>query len=128
MTSDPSVRPVRTTDRWREEPIADDSGGASDADGPDRRVVVTRRREPHNRLDAVLFRLFDTPRERDLRLDPVGSEVWRRCDGDHTVAEIEAALDERFSDERIAPVGETLSYFLTQLSELGLVRRGTASQ
>ncbi len=126
MASDPSLRPVRTTDRWREEPITDDDSGERSAGDPDSRVVITRRREPRNRLDAFLFRLFDTPRERDLRLDPVGSEVWRRCDGDHTVAGIEAALDERFSDERVAPVEETLSYFLTQLSELGLVRGDSA--
>lgn len=103
--------PVRTTEDWYCECI----------DGA-RQVTIQRPRCPRNRLDRFLFKLFDTPTERELELDTVGSVVWIHCDGSTTIENIANTLDETFSTERINPIYETLRYFLMQLSELDLIR------
>ncbi|EMA49722.1 PqqD family protein [Halococcus thailandensis] len=104
-------RPVRTTEDWDCERV----------DG-DPNVTIQRPRRPRNRIDEFLFDLFDTPTERELELDAVGSIVWRHCDGETTTAAIADELAARVPDERIEPVDETLSYFLAQLAELDLIR------
>lgn len=57
-----------------------------------------------------------------LKLNAVGIVVWLQCDGSTTVEEIANELDATFPTERIEPVAETSPYFLTQLTELGLIR------
>lgn len=111
MNRTPTAVPIWTTDDWHCERV----------EGT-RKVTIRRLRQPRNRLDRVLFDLFDTPTERELELDTVGSTVWLHCDGEMTVAEIARELDANFPAERIEPVAETLSYFLAQLAELGLIR------
>ena len=51
-----------------------------------------------------------------VRLDAVGSFIWRRCDGRTTVGEIAAGLQERFGDE-VAPAMDRLRLFLRQLQD-----------
>ena len=85
-------------------------------------VTVLKEREPHNRLDKLLFKVFNTPRKRELDLDPIGSVIWRHCDGNHSVAELADLIESRFPTDRIEPVEETLTYFLSQLSELDLIQ------
>lgn len=107
----PETVPVRTTEDWERETV----------DG-ELRVTIQRPQQPQNRLDRALFRLVGGPSERELDLDAVGSVVWLNCDGTTTVPELGHVLDESFSDERVAPIDETLSYFLAQLAELELIR------
>lgn len=103
--------PIRTTEDWH----CEQSQGK-------RQVTIQRRRRARNRLDRFLFNLFDTPTDRELELDAVGTAVWLLCDGETTVEEIANELDATFPSERIEPIDETLLYFLTQLTELGLIR------
>ncbi len=86
------------------------------------RVTIHWTKRPRNRLDRFLFDLFGTDRERELELDPVGTTVWRHCDGDHTVAEIAERVAASHDPDRVAPVDETLAHFLMRLEERGLVR------
>jgi hypothetical protein len=66
------------------------------------------------RLGRAVDRLFH-PRPLKLRLDGVGTSIWRRCDGSTTVAEIAKAMREEFG-EKIEPVEERLVTFLTRLT------------
>ena len=61
-----------------------------------------------------------------VHLDDVGSFVWRRCDGEHTLAEIGRALGETFG-ERVEPIDERLPRFVHQLerSQLITLDKGT---
>ena len=110
-THAPTAIPTRTTDDW-EETTSDD----------DRRVTITWTKSPRNRLDQFLFDLFGTSRERELTLDPVGTTVWRSCDGEHTVSEIASIVAEEHDADRVEPVSETLAHFLMQLEKRGLLR------
>lgn len=110
MTPETTV-PVRTTDHWERR-----------TEDGETRVTIHRPQEPRNRLDGALMRLFGGPTDRELDLDAVGSLVWLHCDGETTVAGIEKRLAEEFPEDRIAPVEETLAYFLAQLAELGVLR------
>ncbi len=110
LARDPTAVPVRTTDNWHCEQIEGTP-----------QVTIQRPRRVRNRLDQLLFKLFDTP-QTELELDAVGSVVWLQCDGATTAEEIANELDATFAPERIDPVSETLPYFLRQLSELGLIR------
>jgi hypothetical protein len=51
-----------------------------------------------------------------VHLDAIGSFVWDRCDGQATVAEIAAAMEERFGGS-VAPVLDRLQIFLRQLEQ-----------
>ncbi|EMA46515.1 PqqD family protein [Halococcus saccharolyticus] len=118
MSERPSTAtPIRTTEDWDCERV----------DGS-RKVTIQRPRQPRNRLDEFLFDLFDTPTERELELDAVGSVVWCHCDGDTTMAELADELAATVPEERIEPVGDTLSYFLAQLAELNLIRYADDNQ
>jgi len=112
---DPDAVPVRTADDWRET-----------VDDGDPRVTVVREVEPRNRLDRFLFDLFGATREREITLDPVGTTVWRHCDGDHTVAEVAAAVAATHDEDRVEPVDRTLGHFIMQLRERDLIRLESA--
>ncbi|RRJ31450.1 PqqD family protein [Halocatena pleomorpha] len=114
---DPTAVPIRTTDDWHCEQI----------DGTPH-VTIQRPRRVRNRLDRFLFKLFDTPTDRELELDAVGSAVWLECDGSTTTEEIANELKATFAPERVDPVSETLPYFLTQLSEFELIRYESAAE
>lgn len=49
-----------------------------------------------------------------LKLDEVGTFVWRRCDGCHTIEDIGEALSEKFG-ETAKPVYERLGLFFNSL-------------
>jgi len=72
------------------------------------------------RLGRAVDRLFH-PSLLKLRLDPVGSFVWQRCDGSVSVAEIAAAMQAELG-EAVEPVEERLVTFLS-----GLLREGYVS-
>ncbi len=48
-----------------------------------------------------------------IKLDALGSLVWRMCDGEHTVGEILKALQEQFTDEE--DLTRRLTLFIHQL-------------
>ena len=49
-----------------------------------------------------------------VKLDELGSSVWRLCDGEHTVEEIGKELARQYGPE-IEPIYERLATFLIQL-------------
>ncbi len=49
-----------------------------------------------------------------LHLDEVGSFVWLRCDGDHTIGDILAEMRQEFG-ESVEPAEDRLGLFLRQL-------------
>lgn len=55
-----------------------------------------------------------------LRLDGVGTAVWRLCDGRRSVYEIGGCLKEQFG-EGIEPVYERLGVFLRQMKKAGII-------
>jgi len=55
-----------------------------------------------------------------LNLDEIGSEVWLAIDGRKKVKEIAVELSQRFGD-KIQPIDERLTKFLTQLYEQRLI-------
>lgn len=71
------------------------------------------------RLGAVLGRFLKNQPIR-LHLDEFGAEVWRLCDGRHSVYEIGQRMEEKFGD-RIQPVYERLGLFLHQMKKAGIV-------
>ena len=56
-----------------------------------------------------------------VRLDAVGSFIWDRCDGNTTVGQIAAGLEERFGDE-VTPAMDRLRIFLRQLQDGQMIR------
>lgn len=79
---------------------------------------------PENRVEILVpkftnryLRAWLQPRLRypyiRVKLDEIGSEVWRNCDGCTTVAKIGSILQERFGD-KIEPVYDRLAAFLRQ--------------
>lgn len=110
-THAPTAIPERTTEEWtvtRTDDVV--------------QVTITRTVAPRNRVDGVLFDLFDADRDRELVLDAVGATVWRACDGTNTVADIASRVADEHDAERVAPVEETLGHFLMQLGEKDLLR------
>lgn len=83
-------------------------------------VVLLRPRFGRGRLGRWMERRIGR-RPLRLRLDEVGSFVWRRCDGARRVAVLSEELREEFG-ERIEPAEERLVLFLT-----GLLRNGCLS-
>lgn len=55
-----------------------------------------------------------------VRLDDVGTSVWRLCDGDRTVLEIGRTMRSRHGDG-IEPVFDRLETFLKQMQRAGLI-------
>lgn len=62
-------------------------------------------------LERLSVRYLNQPAAIRVALDPLGSFVLARCDGRYTVAEIAAALRERFGDEA-EPLLPRLATFL----------------
>lgn len=81
-------------------------------------VLVARRREDW--VGRLLTLFFVVPKERKIGLDPVGSYVWRRCDGQHTVAELIRDLADRYKLNR-KEAEVSLTAFLRQLGKRKLI-------
>ncbi|MFQ5877670.1 MAG: PqqD family protein [Acidobacteriota bacterium] len=56
-----------------------------------------------------------------VRLDEIGGEVWRACDGISTVGRIADGLQQRFGD-RVAPLHQRLASFLRELERSRFIR------
>ena len=92
-----SVRPRRLL-AWREE---------------DGRCVLLRPRFGSSRLARWVAGLGGDPYYR-IRLDEVGTLVWKACDGRTSLAAIEHRLWQRFGD-RVAPADQRLARFAGRL-------------
>ncbi|HIE50891.1 MAG TPA: PqqD family protein [Armatimonadetes bacterium] len=69
------------------------------------------------RLIKILFR---APDKREIALDEVGSEVWHRCDGEHTVQDLIDFLTARHKLNR-KEAEVSLTHYLRTLAQRGLV-------
>jgi hypothetical protein len=80
-------------------------------------VDLPRRKDMVGRM---LGYLFSVPDSKPIVLDEVGSFVWARCDGEHTVNELVTALCEEYKlNRREAEV--SLTQFLQMLGKRGMV-------
>ena len=84
----------------------------------DETVLVLRRRE--DRVGRLLDLFFVVPKERKLQLDPVGSYVWRQCDGRHTVQQLIDDLARKYKLNR-KEAEVSLTEFLRQLGRKKLI-------
>jgi hypothetical protein len=86
----------------------------------DGRVVITRPRPETTGLRGLFDRLSHRMSMPKIRLDAVGSVVWRQLDGEHTVRQVCAAVRGELG-EAVEPVEERVGTFLSHLHELELV-------
>lgn len=71
-------------------------------------------------MGGVLGFMFSVPQSRPVQLDEVGSFVWTRCDGDHTVSDIVTALVDEYKLNR-REVEVSLTQYLQTLGKRGMV-------
>ncbi|MBM3262888.1 MAG: PqqD family protein [candidate division Zixibacteria bacterium] len=69
---------------------------------------------------GLMARIFYVPSRRTIVLDKIGSSVWTRCDGEHTVESLISLMREEYKLERKEAEVSTLTY-LKQLMEKGLI-------
>jgi hypothetical protein len=101
------------------EPGAAGSSAAGAAAGAVR-VVVERPRPAGRGLRGLGERLSFLTGVKQVRLDEIGTYVWRRLDGAHTVGEICRQMRDELG-ERAEPVEERLRLFLGMLRRENLV-------
>lgn len=88
------------------------------AEGEQRTVLIARRRE--DAVGRLLSLFFVVPKERKYELDAVGSYVWQRCDGRHTVEQLIRDLAARYKLNR-KEAEVSLAEFLRRLGKRKLV-------
>jgi len=82
--------------------------------------TVTIHRVNRGICNRLAQALFDRPRVSRIDLDEVGSFLWRRMDGNRTVADLAQALRAEFGD-RAEPLYERLAVFLQCLRNNGCI-------
>ena len=83
----------------------------------DGKVKITESRHKEGWLDKILSKGLE-PGHNHVSLDEVGSLVWSLCDGEHTVREIAATLNERFGED-YDPGSQRLAVFLLTMKSRG---------
>lgn len=83
------------------------------------RVMVLRPRLGDSRLGRKLAALLGLGDDR-IRLDQIGAEVWKRCDGRTTAGEIAEEVRRRFGPE-VEPVELRVQTFVIQMSAARMV-------
>lgn len=73
------------------------------------------------RFERWLQKRIGGPLEIRRPLDPMGTEVWKLCNGEHTVATICEKMRNKFGED-IEPVYPRVIKFLLRLAELNLIR------
>ncbi|MGE5530737.1 MAG: PqqD family protein [Bacteroidota bacterium] len=71
-------------------------------------------------VGGALGFLFFVPDSKPVQLDEVGSFVWKRCDGEHTVNEIADALAAEYKLNR-REVDVSLTQYLQTLGKRGMI-------
>jgi len=99
-------------------PVWNDSGTVkwSERDG----LIVVEFPKNFSRFERWLHRRIGGPTTIKRPLDKIGSDMWRLCDGKHTLLEICNIIGERYKEE-VEPVTKTVPTFISQLFMLGLV-------
>lgn len=101
-----SARPVRHPQiEWDE-----DEGG----------VVTLRLPQPQGGARRAVATVLAAPPSRVVALDEIGSEIWRRCDGQQTVRDLIRFVMERYQFARKEADASVTSYLRT-LGQRGLV-------
>ena len=80
-------------------------------------VVVPRRRD---RVGRIMGFVFAVPESRPVVLDEVGTFIWHRCDGEHTVEDLVEALREEYKLGR-REVELSLTEYLRMLGKRGMI-------
>lgn len=66
------------------------------------------------RFRSFFSKFYETPREKKIQLDKIGSHVWILCDGNHTVKEISESIHRQY--KLVMEEAETaLQTYLNQL-------------
>jgi len=89
----------------------------------DGRVVVLRPRFGEGRLGRWLESIFTITPYR-IRLDEIGTLVWKNCDGKSSAREIAVKLREEFGD-KVEPAEDRLRHFVTQMSLARMIEVST---
>lgn len=71
-------------------------------------------------MGGVLGAVFSVPQSKPVQLDEVGSFVWERCDGEHTVSDIVTELVDEYKLNR-REVEVSLTQYLQTLGKRGMV-------
>ena len=79
----------------------------------DGKVIVMRPRFGESGMSRKISGLFNLSDYR-IKLDDIGTLVWKRCDGKTTAAEIADELRIQFGD-RVEPAEDRLSRFVSQM-------------
>ena len=88
------------------------------SDGDGRVTLAVRRRE--DRATRMLSFLVPIPRQRRVALDEIGSDVWRMCDGDTSLADMAGTLARKYK-LNYKEAQQPLLRFLNDLARRGLV-------
>lgn len=80
-------------------------------------IIVPRRTDWVGKLLKLLVVI---PKQREIELDAIGSDIWQLCDGEHTVGDIiEMLVDKYKLNQKEAEV--SLSKYLDQLARRRLI-------
>lgn len=79
----------------------------------DDRVIILKPKFTHPWMIKHILPRLKKPYYR-VKLDEIGSSVWRLCDGQRTVKEIGEILSQNYG-EKIEPLYERLGYFFQML-------------
>ena len=88
----------------------------------DDRCVLLRPRFGTTRVARWVARLGTDPHYR-IRLDEVGTLVWKACDGHTSLADIVGRMRERFGD-RVEPADQRLSQFIRKMLKGRMISLG----
>jgi hypothetical protein len=83
-------------------------------------VVTATLKRPRDLRNRVVGAFLMLPESRQLKLDEVGTFIWNLCDGQHTVADLVAAMAEKYKLSR-REVEVSLTEFLRMLAKRGMI-------
>jgi hypothetical protein len=98
-------------------PLRNSSVQTQELPGGELAVIIPRRNSP---LLLLLSLVFMIPKQRQVVLDAVGAGVWRLCDGEHSVADLIAAVQEEHRLNR-KEAEASITAYLRRLGKRGLV-------
>lgn len=84
-------------------------------------LILSAPVEPPRGLLGLLASRMNLPATRQFELDPVGSEVWRLCDGKRSFAAIAKSLQTRYKMNRLEAEA-ALSAYLQTLHRRNLIQ------
>lgn len=93
-------------------------------------LVQVRMQKFDGRLGKWLCRVLHRPNYAMVRLDELGSFIWKQCDGSTTIADILTALDEEMGNRFDAEekLEKRTFYFFHMLRNRGLVTWGKGKE